>query len=153
MNQVRIRPAETPDWKILERIFSENRGRETVWLNPERVPDDFRKQCEGERILVAEKALKVIGFLSIWEPEYFIHHLYVTKDFQGIGIGRKLVAEAQKQYKKPLRLKCGEKNTRALEFYYHTGWKEVGAGVSEDGPYLLLEMNMAEQAAGGDATR
>jgi adenylate kinase family enzyme/GNAT superfamily N-acetyltransferase len=40
-----------------------------------------------------------------------------------------------------MRLKCVVKNQRALEFYFGSGWREVGRGDSDEGMYLLLEYN------------
>ncbi|CAH0539545.1 hypothetical protein [Vibrio marisflavi] len=41
---------------------------------------DFELDTEGERILVALVGEHVVGFISIWEPENFVHHLYVSDE-------------------------------------------------------------------------
>jgi GNAT superfamily N-acetyltransferase/adenylate kinase family enzyme len=141
MEQVKVRDAQEADWIALEVIFHTNRADGTEWLDSDRPKDGLREQSEGEKILVAVIRNKVVGFVAIWEPESFIHHLYVDKIHQGKGIGKKLVWEAQKRSPGPLRLKCVEKNKRALEFYFGSGWREVGRGDSNEGMYRLLEYN------------
>lgn len=137
---VEVREAEEADWLELEMIFHANRADGTAWLDADRPQGTLRQQSEGEKILVAEIRSKVVGFVAIWEPESFIHHLYVDLCHQGRGIGRLLVGEVQKRSSGAMRLKCVEKNKRALEFYLGSGWKEVGRGESGDGAYLLLEL-------------
>ncbi len=141
MEQVKVRDAQEADWIALEVIFRTNRADGTEWLDSNRPKDNLREQSEGEKILVAVIRDKVVGFVAIWEPESFIHHLYVDKIHQGKGIGRKLVLEAQERSPGPMRLKCVEKNQRALDFYFGSGWREVGRGDSNEGKYLLLEYN------------
>lgn len=139
MEQVETREAREADWPALEMIFHTNRADGAGWLDPNRPKDDLRQQSDGEEIRVAEIGGKVVGFLSVWEPESFIHHLYVDVSHQRAGIGKKLLSEALERYAKPMRLKCVAENRAALEFYFRSGWKEVGRGESDEGLYLLLE--------------
>ncbi len=40
----------------------------------------FEREASGERILVAEdEQRRVIGFVSVYEPGSFVHHLYVDR--------------------------------------------------------------------------
>ncbi len=153
MNQLKIRPTTESDWPKLEHIFYSNRPEGTEWLSPTRPQDDLREQSEGEKILVAETAGKVVGFVAVWEPENFVHHLYVDREFQRQGVGKELVLAVQRTFPGPIRLKCGERNTAALAFYLSSGWKEVDRGVSDDGPYMLLELPSVEPTAGSDPAR
>ena len=99
---------------------------------------DFDKATRGERLFVAETDSEIVGFVSVWEPENFIHHLYVLPEYQGRGVGTLLHHAAVQVLAKPVELKCLSHNKRALSFYRKLGWKTVGSGVDADGEYLLL---------------
>ena len=38
-------------------------------------------------MLVADTDGQVVGFVSIWQPEDFIHNLFVSPEWQNHGIG------------------------------------------------------------------
>jgi GNAT superfamily N-acetyltransferase len=144
-----IRTKRDSDTETLEQIFRMNRGSEVIWLNQNRPADTLAEQCEGEMILVAESESQILGFVSVWEPERFIHHLYVHKDHQGRGIGRALVSEVVRRYLGELSLKCVKSNREAMGFYLNTGWREVSTGVGPDGEYALLKHKGTESGRDG----
>ena len=53
---------------------------------------DFDIDVEGEQIWVALCKGKPVGFISIWEPENFIHHLYISPEYTRKGIGARLLS-------------------------------------------------------------
>lgn len=139
MKHLEIRPKCDPDEPALEEIFRLNRGPDVVWLNPHQPPDSLAAQSEGEMILPASREQQVIGFISVWEPDRFIHHLYVHPDHQGTGIGKALIDAVAQRYPGPLTLKCVAANHAALAFYRHTGWHQISTGTGPDGDYFLLQ--------------
>lgn len=134
-----IRQVRESDLSELTDIFKMNRGPDVAWLNPNRPDDNLREQSKGETILVAESMGTLVGFASIWEPENFIHHLYVHRDHQRQGVGSCLVNEIARLFPGDLTLKCGKTNRRAMGFYLNTGWIEVSEGLGPDGRYALLK--------------
>ncbi|MCB1124076.1 MAG: GNAT family N-acetyltransferase [Verrucomicrobiae bacterium] len=127
-----------PDLPNLEAIYRMNRGPEVPWLRSNGPADSLREQSEGEAIIVAESDEGIVGFASVWEPENFIHHLYVHRDHQEQGVGRSLVEEVAHRYPGDLKLKCVKANQRAIDFYLKTGWREISVGVGPDGAYALM---------------
>jgi GNAT superfamily N-acetyltransferase len=75
----------------------------------------------------------------VWESGAFIHHLYVRTGSRGKGIAKQLLNSLATRLPKPWKLKCVRANEIALAFYLDHGWLEVSSGVSEDGPYAVLE--------------
>ena len=101
---------------------------------------DFEHDTVGERVLVAvNPANEPIGFVSVWEPESFIHHLYVREAEWGMGVGRSLLAHLRPLVRRPWRLKCLTANARALGFYRALGWRELETGMCVEGEYILFE--------------
>lgn len=144
---MKLRQKQDSDLPALEEIFRMNRGRQVSWLNPDRPEDNFEEQSRGEAILVAESAGEILGFVSVWVPDSFIHHLYVHRDHQGRGVGKLLVDEVVCLCDQDLTLKCVRANVGAMNFYLKTGWTEVSSGIGTDGEYALLKRSGTGQAA------
>jgi len=103
-------------------------------------PEDLARQSQGETILVAEDAQQAIaGFISIWAPDHFIHHLYVGAGWQRRGVGRALLAALPGWPGQRYTLKCLLLNQVAAAFYRASGFVEAGRGVGEDGEYIVFE--------------
>ncbi|WP_250674975.1 N-acetyltransferase [Paraclostridium ghonii] len=73
------------------------------------------------------------GFISIINNE-FIGALFVNIDFQGSGIGKKLINYAIYKYKK-LNLAVYKDNKKSVEFYINRGFKIIKEQVNEDSGY------------------
>lgn len=136
-----IRSAMPEDTPALAKIYTESRRAAFHWECPDRFhPADFAPDTEGELLFLAEDArCQVLGFVSVWEPGSFIHHLFVTPSHQGRGIGRALLRHLQARFRSPLHLKCVDANVTALQFYKKVGWRELSKGIHEGQPYTLLE--------------
>lgn len=137
----KVRPFEEKDRSALEIIYRECRS-EATWL-PSAVKEkaDFTRDTEGEVLLVAVGSDgEPVAFVSVWEPDAFIHHVYVRKGWQQKGIGKRLLDALGPRLPRPWRLKCVRANDQALAFYLDQGWMEVSSGVGEDGPYVVLEI-------------
>lgn len=128
------------DRQAVEAIYRSCRS-EATWLPPAaRENSDFARDTAGEKLLVAVGSDDIpLGFLSVWEPDRFIHHLYVRSEMRGQGIGTALLKTLSTQLPTPWRLKCLTANGGALVFYESQGWKKVSSEVGEEGPYLVLE--------------
>ncbi|KAF2078836.1 GNAT family N-acetyltransferase [Flavobacterium sharifuzzamanii] len=102
--------------------------------------EDFDKQTQGEYILTAFVGDIPVGFISIWMPNHFIHHLYVDNAYQGKNIGTQLLKAAIQKTAFPITLKCLVSNTKAIEFYLKKGFTEKSRGQSGNGTYILFEL-------------
>jgi ribosomal protein S18 acetylase RimI-like enzyme len=134
----RVRPFEEKDRSALETIYRECRS-EATWLPPAQ-ESNLVRDIDGEALLVAVDGNdQPEGFVSVWEPEAFIHHLYVRNGSRNRGIAKQLLDSLASRLPRPWRLKCVRANDAALSFYLDHGWVEVSSGVGEDGPYAVLE--------------
>ncbi|WP_412529450.1 N-acetyltransferase family protein [Burkholderia lata] len=136
-----VRDAVAADMPALCELFLRSRRETFVWLPAGAFQlADFAAQTEGERLRVAEdEGGRLAGFVSVWEPDQFIHHLHVHRPHHRSGVGRALLRALPGWPATPYRLKCLRANTPALAFYAACGFVEIGAGRAEDGEYLLLE--------------
>lgn len=94
-------------------------------MDPESLTaSSFDKDTEGEFILVALVDNEIVGFVSVWSRDNFIHHLYVSNHFQNKGIGLRLLNSLIKKAPSELTLKCLVKNKLALNFYLNKDGKQ-----------------------------
>jgi GNAT superfamily N-acetyltransferase len=121
-----------------QEIYTRVRASTFLWVNPKRFKQsDFGPDTLGESLLVADHpANGVIGFVGIWLPENFIHHLYVLPEFHRIGVGRALLETALRTISRPAKLKCQSANKNAREFYQHLGWREGEQGHDDIGRWI-----------------
>ncbi|EPM4949036.1 GNAT family N-acetyltransferase, partial [Vibrio cholerae] len=102
--------------------------------------EDFDRDSQGERIWLSEVLGNVAGFISIWEPDKFIHHLYVATEYQGQGVGSMLLNGAKAKYGN-LSLKCMVQNQKALNFYLSQGFEIVSQVDDEVGGYYYMSFS------------
>lgn len=136
MNGIVVREIAQDESLFVRELF------ETVFRDTfsDRVPI-FESVTEGEQLYVALLNGCIVGMASVWEPNRFIHYLFVTQAARHKKVGSALVSRLSEIYGRPLMLKCLVKNVEGMAFYRATGWQEVETGISEDGAYALLSYN------------
>ena len=139
MTRVSIRPYVPADIEACVHVF------DAAWHSghpyaPRRIDRAaFERETLGERVLVADVGVPgVVGFVGIYEPSQFIHHLYVDPARHRLGIGRALLAEAVALAGGKASLKCQRRNPSALAFYRHLGWHPGEEGEAETGPWVRM---------------
>ncbi|MEN9657632.1 MAG: hypothetical protein RL571_1097 [Pseudomonadota bacterium] len=137
----KIRAATLADYPAIQAIHEECRSA-AEWLPASgRLTSSFAQASIGEDVFVAiGEDKQLIGFVSVWMAEPFIHHLYIKPSHQRFGIGRALLIALQQWLPLPWQLKCLIKNTAALDFYLSQGWIAVGTGEGEDGIFITLQL-------------
>jgi len=137
-----IRTMQKNDINAVRKVYSDTRRSEFKWLKDHHLDlSDFDKDTEGEKILVALENSQVVGFISIWEADSFIHHLFVLPEFSNRGYGSQLLSAGLDTISLPAQLKCVSENKATLEFYLRRGWYVVSKGVSGDGEYKLMQID------------
>ena len=101
---------------------------------------NLHDEIENDIVIVAARGSEIIGFASIFEPEWFIHLLFVEPALQGSGIGTALINHVERIAKgHPLSLKCQRENNLAMSYYKSLGFIEgTESGVNEYGQWVLL---------------
>ncbi|MCE4062990.1 GNAT family N-acetyltransferase [Pandoraea sputorum] len=135
--QIVIAPATAADLPTLARIYYEVRLATMTWVDPSLYrADDFASHAAGEDVLTAKSSDgKILGFISVWPADDFIHMLYVEPSSQGHGVGTRLLQALPGWPARRYRLKCLIRNTRAKTFYERHGFRVIGKGVSEEGAF------------------
>ena len=113
-----------------------------IWLETNQqahyfVPDSFWEKhykpvqalLLQSSVYVLEEKGKIVGFIGLIES--YIAGLFVWKDYQAQGIGKRLLDFAKKQHDK-LTLHVFQKNTGALRFYLREGFSIVEESRDDD---------------------
>jgi ribosomal protein S18 acetylase RimI-like enzyme len=148
-----IREKKQEDVNALRHLFLQARRKTFTWLNTIQYRlSDFDEQTKEEFILVAVLKDEVVGFISLWLADNFIHHLYVGDRHQHRGIGKALLTTAVETMKLPIKLKCLQKNIQAIDFYKSQGFYESGTGVADEGLYTVLQLSNIREEATANAS-
>lgn len=138
---ITIAAFQNSDLQPLRELFLKERKNTFTWTNTTAFElEDFDKQTQGEYILTAFLDNVPVGFISIWMPTNFIHHLYVDQKHQGKNIGTELLKAAITKTKFPITLKCLINNTKAIGFYTKKGFVEKEKGESNNGKYIVFKL-------------
>lgn len=133
------------DLPALRKLFLKVRQDTFTWADPASFDSlDFDKETEGEYILVALLQNRLIGFISVWTEDSFIHHLYVDREHQRQGIGTSLLNAIMEKINFPVRLKCMQQNVPALDYYHRRGFVHKARGETVTGSFILLELNQKQ---------
>lgn len=137
--EIVIREGRAEDRQELALIFLQARSAAFPWAPPGTFKiGDFVRDTAGERVLVASRNDALLGFAAVWEEDSFLHHLFVSPQHQGEGVGSALLAACAPLFTGSPSLKCLQANIRARDFYLKQGWKICAEGLSADGPYFLM---------------
>jgi ribosomal protein S18 acetylase RimI-like enzyme len=86
---------------------------------------DFKRFAQDEEVWIAIFGTAIVGTLSLYRSERFIHSLYIDPDAQRLGVGRALVERIRSEVVGPLTLKLDAPNVAAIAFYEATGWRRL----------------------------
>jgi GNAT superfamily N-acetyltransferase len=100
---------------------------------------DFLRFAKEEAVFIADANGQILGILSLYRPESFVHCLYVDLPAQGLGVGSALIEHAAKEARGPLSLKVDEPNTRAMAFYEARAFKRRESGEDHGIKWALLK--------------
>lgn len=118
-----IRLMFASDVSELARIYLASRQATFTWLNQVDFElTDFQHDTIDEEVLVATDDNRILGFISIYKPDNFIHLLFVDPQCTNRGIGKHLLTAALARTGRPAHLKCLSANHHAREFYRRNGW-------------------------------
>jgi ribosomal protein S18 acetylase RimI-like enzyme len=138
--EIGIREGSASDHAICAEILS-RAWNSALPTRPRRVGvREFREQTLDELVLVAVSGREPVGFISVWKPSWFVHHLFVDPAFQGRNIGSRLLGHiAALAGEHEMGLKCQIENRAAIRFYERHGFQCTALrGSDEFGEWVEL---------------
>ncbi len=139
---VTIRPVQSKDLAALRDLYLLTRTHTFTWLDASSFQlADFDLHTEEESTFVALTNTQLVGFVSLWLPKRFVHHLYVHPNYLRKGIGKQLLNYALNTMGHPSVLKCLKQNQNALQFYLAQNWQIAEEAEDEEGVYYLMVLD------------
>ena len=119
---ITIRKAKISDIEQLEKLFLLTR----IYNFTSRPIDhfqigDYADSVKDDQVWLGERNNIIVGFVSIYLADNFIHNLFVHPNFQQGGIGSMLLKKARSNLQKPMTLKIAIDNLKACSFYEKHG--------------------------------
>lgn len=137
---MKIRMATREDLSALREIYYDSRVDHFTWMGKSLSLLDYDSATAGEAVFLVEENAEILAFMSVYEPESFIHLLFVKSGREGQGIGGRLLVELLRNQNRTVTLKCLLRNESARYFYEKHGFRIVKEEVDEhDGPYFVME--------------
>ncbi|BEL95784.1 acetyltransferase [Serratia marcescens] len=136
---MQIRPYQETDRPFLRTLYLASRKAAFGWRDTSNYQlEDFDGATLGEAIWVAEDGGALLGFVSVYREDNFIHNLYVDPHQPQRGVGSALLHAAQATFTATGSLKCLVKNEKALAFYRKHGWRIISTGNDGEEDYYLM---------------
>lgn len=100
-------------------LYNVIRKNTATWMDKETVPlENFIEMIDVETIYIAYVEEKMMGFLTLYVPDQFIHLFFVDAKNQGAGIGSQLLNFLETDLVDGIiSLKCLVYNQTAIAFY------------------------------------
>jgi ribosomal protein S18 acetylase RimI-like enzyme len=117
------------------------------WSPPEQyTAAAFLRWAEDETVWIALAAGRIVGLAALYEPESFLHSLYVDAGWQGRGIGLALMETAAEAAARPLSLKADLRNVSAIAFYERHGFSKASYGRTDGADWVLMRREVTASA-------
>lgn len=137
---INIRKAKCEDIQQLEILFQFIRQK-TFISRPknEFQIGDYQKSTADDEVWVMEENAVIIGFVSTYSADNFVHNLFIHPAHQRCGKGTQLLQTAEKNLKRPMTLKIAIDNLKVCGFYEKYGWYQVSMHQDTVEPYVLYK--------------
>lgn len=98
----------------------------------------IRQEIEGGwSLYVADDRGNLAAMLALHLPDKYLDQLFVAPEYQGEGIGRRLLAFTRQQLPEEIRLRCVRENEKAWRWYEREGFVYEKEAVSSVTGFMM----------------
>ncbi|WP_109314926.1 GNAT family N-acetyltransferase [Pseudovibrio ascidiaceicola] len=125
---LQILPYTPEDHDVLAALYESVASRTFAYDYTSLVTaSQFRSLVAGEDVWVLKHAGERIGFIGYFEPEHFLHSLYIDYAHHKRGYGRQALQFLLETYGCRHELKVDRINQAAMKFYSALGYEDITA--------------------------
>lgn len=122
-----IRPALADELVPCAELYGRIAVDGFYWLEPlYRTAEAMLGTFNEEQVFVAVRDGQMVGFVSLYRADAFVHSLFV--ETPGQGVGPALLMRAIAEVGGQVSLKCADDNRAARRFYDRLGFVEIDRG-------------------------
>jgi GNAT superfamily N-acetyltransferase len=122
-----IRPAHVDEYDEIARVWMnswvstglEDASNFLLAKLRARIPLEIEK---GWSLFIADDSGTIAAMLALHLPKMYLDQLFVAPEYQGEGLGRKLLAFARRQLPDEICLRCVVENEKAWRWYEREGF-------------------------------
>jgi ribosomal protein S18 acetylase RimI-like enzyme len=100
---------------------------------------DYQRSVDEDEVWIAQMNGIIVGVVSIYSSDRFIHNLFVHPHYQRQSIGTQLLAVAEANLARPMTLKVSMHNMPACAFYEKHAWYQASVHQDDKEPYILYQ--------------
>ena len=127
MSQIIIRPARSDEYDEVARVWMdswcstglEDASDSLLTKLRARVPMEVEK---GWSLYVADDNGRLAAMLAMHLPDNYLDQLFIAPEYQGSGLGRRLLAFSRQQMPDEIWLRCVRENNKAWCWYEREGF-------------------------------
>ena len=132
---MKIRDFRDSDLDSVIEVYNRARTAAACFSSNNASRQDFSRLTANEEVMVATAGEALVGFISTWVPEKFVHHLYVEPTYHRRGVANALIKICVARHGLPLSLKSLVANTNACKYYESNLWVVEASGQGIEGAY------------------
>jgi len=127
LSQIIIRPARSDEYDEVARVWMdswcstglEDASDSLLTKLRARVPMEVEK---GWSLYVADDNGRLAAMLAMHLPDNYLDQLFIAPEYQGSGLGHRLLAFSRQQMPDEIWLRCVRENNKAWRWYEREGF-------------------------------